>query len=364
MLQNNKTRSKKWLMLALSAVLALSVLAGCGKSSGAEAGTGAAKKDDSKVVATYEGGEVTQKEFDIELGNMLLMYPEYAQLINMDQFREYFLKQQVAYEYLQGKASDKSKTEGEKKAKEQLEAMKKQEGFKEALTEKKLTEDDVLKYMTRILTVVVDYNDKVTEDQIKAQFEKDKEEMTVASVRHVLIGFKDKDGKERKKEDALKQAKDISARLKKGEDFAKLAKEYSDDAGSVPDGGLYKDTPVSKWVPQFKEAALTLPINQISDPVETDYGYHVMRVESRTVKTYDKLTEDEKTALRTRAASEIMNSFMEKELDKLITKIDLPKVEEAKPEDKKEEKKEDANKETPKDNGATDKKEDKTEGTK
>ncbi|MFW5438584.1 foldase protein PrsA [Paenibacillus apiarius] len=363
MLQNNKTRSKKWLMLALSAVLALSVLAGCGKSN-AGSGAGTANKDDSKVVATYEGGEITQKEFDIELSNMLLMYPEYAQLINMDQFREYFLKQQVAYEYLQGKASDKSKTEGEKKAKEQLETMKKQQGFKEALTEKKITEDDVLKYMTRILTVVVDYNDKVTEDQLKAQFEKDKKEMTVASVRHVLIGFKDKEGKERKKEDALKRAKDISARLKKGEDFAKLAKEYSDDGGSVENGGLYKDTPVGNWVPQFKEAALTLPINEVSDPVETDYGYHVMRVESRTVKTYDKLTEDEKTTLRTRAASEIMNGFMEKDLDKLIKKIDLPKMEEAKPEGEKNDKKEDTNKETPKDTGATDKKEDKTEGTK
>ncbi|CAH8767892.1 peptidylprolyl isomerase [Paenibacillus dendritiformis] len=374
MLQNKQTRSKKWMLLALSAVLTLSVLAGCGKKD-----TTAAPKDGSKVVATYEGGEVTEDQFKKEMATMLVFYPEYEQIIGMDQFQEYFLKQQIAYLYLEGKASDKAKKTGGEKAKEQLDLMKTQAGddeFKKILDAQKLTEADVTAYMTRILTVVQDFNDKVTDEQLKSEFEKNKKDLTVATVRHVLIGFQDKNGKERKKEDALKLAKDIQARLKKGEDFAKVAKEHSDDTGSAENGGLYKDKAVGGWVPQFKEAALTLPINEISEPVETDYGYHVMRVEARAEKTFDKLTDTEKTSLRTGAASELMNDFMEKDLEKLIKEINLPKTEE-KPDASKEEqptdttdenkdtKQDDKKTETPQDNNAaTDKKEDKAEGTK
>ncbi|MBG9734329.1 peptidylprolyl isomerase [Paenibacillus alvei] len=346
MLQNNKTRSKKWLLLALSAVLAISVLAGCGNKEDKSAGKAT---DNSKVVATYEGGQITQNEFDKEISNMLFFYPEYEQIISMDQFRDYFVKQQIAYRYLDGKAPEKAKQTGKDKAKEQIGVMKKQIGdkqFKEMLDKRKLTEDEITEYMARILTVVQDYNSKVTEDQLKAEFEKNKKDMTTASVRHILIGFKDKEGKERKKEDALKKAKDVQARLKKGEDFAKLAEQLSEDPGSAKEGGLYKDAAVGQWVPEFKEAALTLPLNQVSDPVETSYGYHVMRVENRKEKEYSKLTEEEKESLRTRAASELMNNFMQKDLDKLIKKIDLPKTE-TKPEEKKDEKK-DEKTETPK----------------
>lgn len=197
MLQNKQMRSKKWLLLALSAVLTLSVLAGCGKKD-----TAAAPKDGSKVVATYEGGEVTEDQFKKEMATMLVFYPEYEQIIGMEQFQEYFLKQQIAYLYLEGKASDKAKKTGGEKAKEQLDLMKAQAGddeFKKILDAQKLTEADVTAYMTRILTVVQEYNDKVTDEQLKAEFEKNKKDMTVATVRHVLIGFEDKNGKERKK---------------------------------------------------------------------------------------------------------------------------------------------------------------------
>ena len=92
----------------------------------------------------------------------------------------------------------------------------------------------------------------------------------------------------------MKIAKEVKTKLDAGEDFAKVAKEYSEDPGSADNGGLYENTPVSNWVEAFKEAAKTLPINKISDPVETEYGYHVMKVESRTEADYSKLTDEQK----------------------------------------------------------------------
>ncbi|WP_068621719.1 peptidylprolyl isomerase [Paenibacillus tuaregi] len=334
MLRSN-SRSWKTLLVALIAVLTFSILAGCTKKSD-ETGAGntktttETKKDTSKVVATYEGGEITANEFDLEQRIMLLMSPEMEQLAQMDEFRDYLIKQEIAYAYLSGKADDKSKQEGEKKATDQLAQMKKQLGneqFKKMLDSKKVSEADFKAYMVKVFTVIQSETSKVTEDEVKKEFEAKKGDFTVASVRHILIQFTDSKGKERKKEDALKLAKEIKAKIDKGADFAEMAKQYTEDGASKADGGLYKDKEVSEWVPQFKEKAQTLPLNKVSDPVETDYGYHIMRVEARTEKTYTDLTQAQKDSLKSSVASSKLDEFMQNGLNKIIKKIDLPKVE-------------------------------------
>ncbi|MNH83521.1 Foldase protein PrsA 3 precursor [compost metagenome] len=335
MLRNN-SRSWKTLLVALIAVLTFSILAGCSKKSEqapADNTKNAAtetKKDTSKVVATYEGGEITANEFDLEQRIMLLMSPEMEQLAQMDEFRDYLIKQEIAYAYLSSKADDKSKQEGEKKADEQIAQMKKQLGddqFKKMLASKKVSDTDFKAYMVKVFTVIQSETAKVTDDETKKEFETKKGDFTVATVRHILIGLTDANGKERKQADALKLAKEIKAKLDKGADFAELAKKYSEDPGSKDKGGLYKDATAGDWVPQFKEKALTLPLNKISDPVETDYGYHIMRVEARTEKTFNDLTQEQKDSLKTSVASTKLDDFMQTGLTKIIKKVDLPKVE-------------------------------------
>ncbi|HEY4390289.1 MAG TPA: peptidylprolyl isomerase [Paenibacillus sp.] len=316
----SKGRSWKTLLLtALVVVLTMSVLAGCGK------------KTDNNVVATYDGGEITQKEFDLEQRMVLALQPQMAQFTEMDDFREYLVKQAIAYKYWESKADDKMKEEGKKKAETQYKAMKDANGadnVKQMLDAQKITEKEFQNYMTRIYTVMETQLKGVTEDDVKKEFEASKEDYITASVRHILIGLQDSEGKERSKEDALKLANEVKAKLDKGEDFATLAKQYSEDPGSKDDGGLYADAPVNQWVPQFKEAAMTLPLNKISDPVETDYGYHIIRVESRTEKTFADLTDAEKDTLKMGVASQKLDEFMSGDLEKnIIKKITLPKVE-------------------------------------
>ncbi|MNN36041.1 Foldase protein PrsA 3 precursor [compost metagenome] len=169
----------------------------------------------------------------------------------------------------------------------------------------------------------------VTDEDVTKEFEATKEDYITASVRHILIGFTDKEGKERSQEDALKLANEIKAKLDKGEDFATLAKENSDDGeANRENGGMYADTPVSNWVPEFKEQAMSLPLNTISDPVKTDYGYHIMRVEARTEKAFTDLTDEEKELIKMSVASQKLDEFMTGDLEKnIIKKIELPKVE-------------------------------------
>ncbi|KAA8787402.1 foldase protein PrsA [Paenibacillus sp. 4624] len=318
----------KVLSVGMVAVLSLSLLAACGKKEEAKAPE---STDKSAVVATYDGGTITANEFDMEQRVMKFLYPEYAQMMDMDDFKEYLVKQEIAYEYLSGKASEEAKTAGAKTASEQFDKMKasvKAEQWTEMLKNQNLTDQNIKDYMTRIMTVIKDKETGVTEDAIKAEFEKNKDQFTTASVRHVLIGFTDsKTQKERKKEDALKLAKEVKAKLEGGTDFAEIVKKYSDDSASVPDGGLYKDTPVSTWVEAFKEAAKTLPLNKISDPVETEYGYHVMKVEARTEADFSKLTAEQKDTLKSQLAAAEIDTFMQKELDKIVKEVKLPKTE-------------------------------------
>jgi parvulin-like peptidyl-prolyl isomerase len=66
-------------------------------------------------------------------------------------------------------------------------------------------------------------------------------------------------------------------RARAGEDFAKLAKEYSEDPGSKDKGGEYT-FPKGQMVPEFEATAFSLKTNEISDIVTTQYGYHIIKL--------------------------------------------------------------------------------------
>lgn len=328
-----KGRSWKTLLIVMAAVLTVSMLAGCGKK-GDNAGNNSATDagDTSKVIATYDGGEITENEFDLEQRIVLALQPQMEQFLQMDDFRDYLVKQVITYEYLELKADDTAKETGKKKAEEQFAAMKESMGaeqFKSMLDAQTLTEDQFKNYMVKIYTVMQSEQAKVTDEDVAKEFDATKEDYITASVRHILIGLTDKEGKERTSEDALKLANEVKAKLDAGEDFATLVKEYSSDGETnINNGGLYADTPISNWVTEFKDKAATLPLNTISEPVQTTYGYHIMRVEARTEKTLADLTDDEKDLIKMSLASQKLDEFMSGELEeKVIKSIDLPKVE-------------------------------------
>lgn len=80
-----------------------------------------------------------------------------------------------------------------------------------------------------------------------------------------------------KKAEKKKQIQDILKRARAGEDFGKLAKEFSEDPGSKDNGGEYK-FPRGQMVPEFESAAFSLNTNQISDVITTQFGYHIIKL--------------------------------------------------------------------------------------
>jgi parvulin-like peptidyl-prolyl isomerase len=98
--------------------------------------------------------------------------------------------------------------------------------------------------------------------------------------RHILISM-GADASEEDREAALSKAISITQRLRAGEDFAALALQFSDDTGSAQQGGDLGLFPRGQMVTEFEEAAFSLPIGQISDPVESQFGYHIIEVMER-----------------------------------------------------------------------------------
>jgi peptidyl-prolyl cis-trans isomerase SurA len=81
----------------------------------------------------------------------------------------------------------------------------------------------------------------------------------------------------RTREEALQRAGDVLFRAKKGEDFAALAKEYSEDPISKDKGGRMWAMDRGDMVPEFEEAAFALQPGQVSDIVETEFGFHIIK---------------------------------------------------------------------------------------
>jgi parvulin-like peptidyl-prolyl isomerase len=79
--------------------------------------------------------------------------------------------------------------------------------------------------------------------------------------------------------------KKILARAKANEDFGKLAESYSEDPGSKSKGGLYEKFTRGTMVKPFEDAAFTVPIGELSDIIETRYGYHILKVVDRQKET-------------------------------------------------------------------------------
>jgi peptidyl-prolyl cis-trans isomerase C len=115
-----------------------------------------------------------------------------------------------------------------------------------------------------------------------------------AHVRHILLAIVDLTSPTRtplpdtQVKAKRKQIDDILKRARAGEDFAKLAKEFSDDVGTKDDGGDLPPfarasvDPQRAMVPEFEAAAFSLTNNQISDVITTQYGYHIIQMIDKT----------------------------------------------------------------------------------
>ena len=140
---------------------------------------------------------------------------------------------------------------------------------------------------------------KVNDDELKALYEKEIANLgEQRRAAHILIEVNDKTTDAQ----AKARVEELQQRLEKGEDFAKLAKEFSQDPGSANTGGDLGFAGPGVYDPAFEDALYKLNKDQVSAPVRTEYGYHLIKllgVEAPDVPSFsslkDKLTHELKT---------------------------------------------------------------------
>jgi len=150
-----------------------------------------------------------------------------------------------------------------------------------------------LRYL-EISTAQLESKVSVNDAQLRAYYEEQKaktpERFTQPErrrVRHILLQVTDP------KEDAAVKAKaeSILKRAQGGEDFAKLAKEFSQDTGSAGQGGDLGFSERKVWVAPFADAAFSMKDGEIRGPVKTQFGYHILKLEGiqpTAVKTFEE----------------------------------------------------------------------------
>jgi peptidyl-prolyl cis-trans isomerase C len=156
----------------------------------------------------------------------------------------------------------------------------------------------------------------VTDDTMKkvyAEATKQMGEEKEVHARHILV----------EKED---EAKAVLADLKKGSDFVALAKEKSKDPGSKESGGDLGYFTKDQMVPEFAEVAFKLDKGQLSDPVKTQFGWHVLKVEdkrNRPIPEFDKVKDQIETYVVRKAQADLVTKLRgEAKVEKIPAKAD------------------------------------------
>jgi peptidyl-prolyl cis-trans isomerase C len=249
------------------------------------------------VVAKGKGVEVKRSQLDEEVTRFKSQAAGRGQAIsadNTEKLEQYMLNQLIQVQLLEARATPADKADAKTEAEKRFSEAQTKLGVEELSRQLKLlgtSRDELVAKWTELSAADAvakrEVKATVTEADIKKYYEDnhskfEQPEMVRAS--HILLGTQDPATREElpadKKAAKRKQAEDLLKRARAGEDFAKLAKAFSEDPGSKDRGGEYEFAR-GQMVKEFETAAFSLDTNQISDIVTTSYGYHIIKLSEK-----------------------------------------------------------------------------------
>lgn len=278
--------SRSWFVL-IGTVLVFLALSACNAGKG-------------EVVAEINGEAITKEELYQEM---------------LKQGGKQLLDRMIDQKLIQQAAKEKGVTATEEQIRERMDEMKEQLGgdasFQMYLAQYGITEESLKQDVRHQLLIegLLKPEIKVSEEEMKAYFEENKDmfgEPEKVKARHILV-----------KSEA--QAKEIRAKLDQGESFEELAKQYSTDEASKANGGDLGYFARGDMVPEFEEVAFSLKPGETSQPVKSQFGYHIIRVEDHQQPVPAKY-EDKKEEIRQQILQQKIAEKMEPWLNELRNK--------------------------------------------
>lgn len=285
-------------VIAGAAAITTTVLRADDKAAGATAANASTNKLGDlfadQVIAKGKGVEIKRSQLDDAISDIRATALARGQQIppdEMQRIEKATFDHLVQVQLLLQKATDADKAGGKAEGDKRMEIIRKRAISEEALARQlkalNLTPDTLHSRLIEEATAetVLRDNVKVTDDEVKKFYDENPskfEEPEQVRASHILISTGDPRSpmSDDQKKEKRKLAEDLLKRARGGEDFAKLAKEYSDDPGSKDKGGEYT-FPRGTMVKEFEAAAFSLQTNQISDIVTTVYGYHIIKLNEK-----------------------------------------------------------------------------------
>lgn len=283
--------------------------------------------NNKKIVAEFQGGKISEGDLNQYLNILAFLDFQVSMMLSdpsmkkqMNEFKRIILKGYAA-ELLIAKEV-KREDEFQKQAMKEIQTLEKSlkdpsiplpkdqkppKNLDEAIKGKGFTKAGLEEFIIRSLQ-----RNEYFKNQMKG-LEYDK-----VKVNHILVAYDlDPQGKKKRSDaDAKKRAEEVKKKLENNGDFKKLAKEYSDDPGSKDSGGEIEGS-ADQFVPEFANAVRTLPLNKISDPIKTEYGYHVVKVIERSKESLEKASEE----IKQQKIQQLNQEYIDKQLK---VKILLP----------------------------------------
>lgn len=233
----------KWRVVVLAVGCAIGLL-GCGKEGGSA-------KSQGPVVLKVNEWSYSAGEMEKELGQQLRQAPQMQPFFATKEGQKQFLDRVVRRELLLQEAE-------KRKLGDQPEVAEQVANLRRELMIRALVQDEIGNKI------------KVEEKDVDEYFRAHPEEFSGDTVhlRHILVQTED-------------EAKDIQARLAKNESFEELAKKYSRDSATAPKGGDLGDLSREQMLPDFARVAFSLKPGEVSGPVKTPFGFHLIKLVDR-----------------------------------------------------------------------------------
>ncbi|MDO5713048.1 MAG: peptidylprolyl isomerase [Tissierellia bacterium] len=279
---------KHWTRVLAGVLLCSLLLTACGKPKGVAAEVNGVEIPMEKYIDNYKA---TRAQIIDQHGEDFLKEPAVDDPNKtMDEaIRQNILKNLVQLEMVRQDAEKEGVKVDEEKVNEYIEQTQQayggEEGFQEALKEQGLTIESFKEFMSNNI-LMEEYSNHLREkftpkdEDLKKYYEEHKEDLKQISASHILV---------EKEEDAKKIAKE----LKDGGDFEKIAQEKSIDTGTQETGGSLGFFKKGDMVPEFEKAAFNLKKGEISEPVKSQYGYHIIKLDE-IKDDFDSLKEETK----------------------------------------------------------------------
>ena len=285
------------------------------------------------VVARGKGLSITRSQLDEALIGIKSSAAARGQAVPAEQvamLEKQVLQRLIQVQLLNSKATAADKAAGKEFATKRLAELSQRSGTEEMLAKQLkalgMTREELTSKMAEEATAEVvvkrELKAEAADEDVKKFYADNPskfEQPEMVRAAHVLLMTSDPaTHSEMSAEQKAAKKKIADVVLKKaraGEDYAKLAKEYSEDPGSKDKGGEYK-FPRGQMVPEFEAAAFSLTTNQVSDIVTTQFGYHIIKLleklPAKKMEFDSKLSADIKEYLTNQTVQKRVPEYMEK----------------------------------------------------